>query len=107
MSRQLDGSFTSRACAAVSVAMVLAVAVSASARAQGVGPGAMEKFDAASIKQNKDPVPGLVPHATFELRPGRFRASQATLQELITVSSVERLQRINRDLVSFQGGLTG
>jgi uncharacterized protein (TIGR03435 family) len=67
-------------------AMVLAVVVFASAQAQGVVPGATERFDAASIKQNKDPVPGLVPRATFELRPGRFRASQATLQELITTA---------------------
>ena len=90
MNRQLNWSFTARTCVAVSVAVVLAVVmtvvVTASAQAQGVVPGATERFEAASIKQNKDPVPGLVPRGSFEGRPGRFRASQATLQELINTA---------------------
>ena len=87
MNRQLNRSFIA-VCAsvAVAVAMVLAVVVTASAQARGVAPEATERFEAASIKQNKDPVPGLVPRATFEGRPGRFRASQATLLELINTA---------------------
>src|SRR4051812_44855918 len=75
-----------RTCVAVSVAVVLAVVVTASAQAQAVARGATDRFEAASIKQNKDPVPGLVPRGTFEVGPGRFRASQATLQELINTA---------------------
>jgi uncharacterized protein (TIGR03435 family) len=90
VNKQLNWSFIARTCVAVSVAVavVLAVVMSvvmiASAQTQGVVSEATERFEAASIKQNKDPVPGLVPRGTFEGRPGRFRASQATLQELIT-----------------------
>jgi hypothetical protein len=86
MNRQLKGSSTARTCVAVSVGVVLPVIVAASAHAQGVVPGATERFEAASIKQNKDPVSGLVPRGTFEVRPGRFQASQATLQELISTA---------------------
>ena len=94
MNRQLNRSFIARVCVAVSVAVAVVLAVvgaraasaTASAQAQGVVPETTERFEAASIKQNKDPVPGLVPRATFEVRPGRFRASQATLQELINTA---------------------
>ena len=88
MNGHLNRSFIARASVAVSVALVVLAAlttggVTASAQAQGVAE-ATERFEAASIKQNKNPVPGLVPRGTFEGRPGRFRASQATLLELIT-----------------------
>jgi uncharacterized protein (TIGR03435 family) len=66
------------------LAVVVTGVVTASAQDRGVVPQATERFEAASIKPNKDPVPGLVPRGTFESRPGRFRASQATLLELIT-----------------------
>jgi uncharacterized protein (TIGR03435 family) len=62
------------------------VGVTASAQDRGAVAEATEKFEAASIKPNKDPVPGLVPRGSFESLGGRFRASQATLQELITAT---------------------
>jgi uncharacterized protein (TIGR03435 family) len=68
------------------VAVVLAVVVTRVGPGSRSCPDATERFEAASIKQNKEPVPGLVPRATFEGRPGRFRASQATLQELINTA---------------------
>ena len=58
--------------------------VTASAQARGVGPEATERFDVATVRQNKEPVPGVVPLGTFVSLPGRFRVTQATLQELIT-----------------------
>jgi uncharacterized protein (TIGR03435 family) len=90
MNRQLNWSFTASTCVAISVAVavvlavVMTVVVTSSAQAQGLVAEPTDRFEAASIKQNKNPVPGLVPRGTFEGRPGRFRASQATLQELIT-----------------------
>jgi len=90
MNKQLNWSFTASTCVAMSVAVavvlavVMTVVVTSSAQAQGLVAEPTDRFEAASIKQNKNPVPGLVPRGTFEGRPGRFRASQATLQELIT-----------------------
>ena len=70
--------------ALVVLAALMTGAVTASGQARGVVSEAAERFEVATIKQNKDPVPGLVPLGAFESRPGRFRATQATLQELIT-----------------------
>jgi len=52
--------------------------------ARGVGQEATERFDVASVRQNKEPVPGAVPQGAFVVRPGQLRVTQATLQELIT-----------------------
>ena len=56
MNRQLNRSFIA-VCAsvAVAVAMVLAVVVTASAQARGVAPEATERFEVATIRQNKGP----------------------------------------------------
>lgn len=67
------------------LAVLVTSVVTASAQTR-TPPEATEKFDVATIKPNKDPVPGRVPQGSFEGRPGRFRASQATLLELITTA---------------------
>ena len=62
---------------AVSVALI--VALTASAQERGVAPGAAEKFEVATVKQNKSGQNG----PAFAGRPGRFSVESATLQELI------------------------
>ena len=54
------------------------------AQVRGVVPEAAERFEVATVKANKEPVPGLVPRGAFVSLPGRFRVTQATLEELIT-----------------------
>lgn len=68
------------ALAGLAVAVTLVASVSAQVRV----PEATERFEVATVKPNKDPVPGLVPQGAFVARPGDFRVTQATLQELIT-----------------------
>ena len=59
--------------------------VTASAQVvRGVVPEATERFEVATVKPNKEPVPGLVPRGAFVVQPGHFRVTQATLEELIT-----------------------
>ena len=88
MNRQPHRWCRARACLggsgiAVGLAVATAAVLTASAQVKPLPPDAPERFEVASIKPNKDPVPGLVPAGSFEGGPGRFRASQATLQELI------------------------
>ena len=72
------------ACVALVVLAALTGVVTASAQVRGVVPEATERFDVATVRQNKEPVPGAVPLGAFVSLPGRFRVTQATLQELIT-----------------------
>ena len=70
--------------ALVVLAALMTGVVTASAQVRGVVPEATERFDVATVRQNKEPVPGAVPLGAFVSLPGRFRVTQATLQELIT-----------------------
>ena len=72
-----------KTCLAVSVALVvLAVPVTmgvTSAQGRGVAPEAAERFEVATVKQNKSGEIG----PRFSGRPGRFSVKSATLQEII------------------------
>jgi uncharacterized protein (TIGR03435 family) len=73
-----------KTCLAVSVALVVlavpvTMGVTASAQGRGVAPEAAERFEVATVKQNKSGEIG----PRFSGRPGRFSVESATLQEII------------------------
>jgi len=70
--------------ALVVLAALMTGVVTASAQVRGVVAEATERFEVATVKPNKEPVPGLVPRGAFVVQPGHFRVTQATLEELIT-----------------------
>ena len=70
-----------KTCLAASLNLVVLAVTIALARSQGVAPEATERFEVATVRQNKNSVrsgPG------FSGQPGRFSAEDVTLQDLIT-----------------------
>jgi uncharacterized protein (TIGR03435 family) len=66
--------------------MALVIQMIASAQTQSAVPDATERFEVATVRPNKTPVEGVVPRGGFQFVPGRFQATQVTLQELIEFS---------------------